>query len=54
MYKCLDCGVEMEIDPDDYEIDDMMYCENCGAAHLVVGVDDEEAGIRCELLDEDK
>lgn len=54
MHKCLDCSVEMEIDPDDYDIDDLLYCDNCGATHVITGVDDEDHGIRYELLEEDK
>lgn len=54
MYTCIDCGEEMELDPSDYEVDDVFYCENCGAAHLVTTIDDEEDGMLFELLEEDK
>jgi|GEM_PF-6747865 len=54
MHKCHDCKEDMEIDPIDYEIDDMLYCEHCGATHLIVGVDDEDLGVKYELLEEDK
>ena len=44
----------MEIDPDDYEIGDFIVCDHCGATHDVVGVDDEDHGIKYELVEEDK
>ncbi|MDP4008301.1 MAG: hypothetical protein Q8P68_03870 [Candidatus Peregrinibacteria bacterium] len=54
MHKCLDCGEEMEIDPSDYDIDDMLYCEHCGAVHLVTSIEDEDMGIAYELMEEEK
>lgn len=54
MFTCLDCGEEMELDPSDYELDDVFYCDACGASHIVTSIDDEDNGISFELLDEDK
>ena len=54
MYKCQDCKEDMEIDSLDYEIDDMLYCEHCGATHLVTDVDDEDLGVKYSLVEEEK
>lgn len=54
MHQCFDCSDEMEIDPSDYEVDDIFYCEHCGAGHTVISVDDEDMGISYELIEEDK
>ena len=54
MHQCLDCNEEMEIDPSDYDVDDVFYCEHCGATHVVTSIEDKDMGIQYGLVEEDK
>ncbi|MBU0648412.1 lysine biosynthesis protein LysW [Patescibacteria group bacterium] len=49
--NCHDCGEKMEnVEPESYEIGDVIECEACGAEHEVVN----HEPFTMELIDEEK
>ena len=50
MTNCPVCGAEMDLDPDDLELDDTITCDWCDADLTVAGTDP----IELDPLDEDE